>query len=44
MISPEDFATETLGQLETARTRFLSAYRSIPRRLGEALFERMNSR
>jgi len=43
MISPEDFATEALAQLENDQDEILVGMSVNTRKQGEALFERMNS-
>ncbi|WP_027059591.1 SDR family oxidoreductase [Mesorhizobium loti] len=43
MVSPDEFATEALAQLETDKDEVLVGISAQTRRLGEALFERMNS-
>lgn len=42
MVSPEEFATEALAQLEAGRDEILVGISAQTRRLGETLFERMN--
>ena len=44
MVSPEEFATETLAQLEADKDEILVGVSVETRRLGEAMFERMNNR
>ncbi|WP_027548177.1 SDR family oxidoreductase [Bradyrhizobium sp. WSM2254] len=44
MVSPEEFATETLAQLEADKDEILVGISVETRRLGEAMFERMNNR
>ncbi|MGM4896705.1 SDR family oxidoreductase [Tardiphaga sp. 839_C3_N1_4] len=44
MVSPEDFVTEALAQLEANKDEVLVGISAQTRQLGEALFERMNSR
>lgn len=44
MVTPEDFATEALAQLEADKDEVLVGISAESRRLGEALFERMNNR
>ena len=44
MVSPEEFATETLAQLEADKDEILVGVSIETRRLGEAMFERMNNR
>jgi uncharacterized oxidoreductase len=44
MMSAADFATEALAQLRTDQDEILVGISADTRRLGEALFERMNSR
>jgi uncharacterized oxidoreductase len=44
MMSATDFATEALAQLRTDKDEILVGVSAETRRLGEALFERMNSR
>ena len=44
MVTPEEFATETMAQLEAGQNEVLVGVSVDTRRLGEALFERMNNR
>ena len=44
MMSPEDFATEALAQLESDQVEIMVGMAANTRKLGEALFDRMNSR
>lgn len=44
MVTPEDFVTEALAQLEADKDEVLVGISAQTRQLGEALFERMNSR
>lgn len=44
MVTPEEFATEALAQLEADKDEVLVGISVQTRQLGEALFERMNSR
>jgi uncharacterized oxidoreductase len=44
MVTPEEFATETLAQLEADKDEVLVGVSAKTRELGEAMFERMNSR
>jgi uncharacterized oxidoreductase len=44
MMSAEDFAVEALAQLESDRDEILVGMSANTRKLGEALFERMNGR
>lgn len=44
MVTPEDFATEALSQLEADKDEVLVGVSAKTRELGEAMFERMNSR
>lgn len=44
MVSPEEFATEALAQLEAGKDEVLVGISAQTRQLGETLFERMNSR
>jgi uncharacterized oxidoreductase len=44
MVSPEEFATQALDGLENHQDEILVGVSVDTRRLGEALFERMNSR
>lgn len=44
MVSPEEFATETLAQLEADKDEILVGVSVETRRLDEAMFERMNNR
>lgn len=44
MVSPEEFAAEALAQLEADKDEILVGISADTRRLGEALFERMNNR
>jgi uncharacterized oxidoreductase len=44
MVTPEDFAIEALAQLETDKDEVLVGVSAKTRELGEAMFERMNSR
>jgi uncharacterized oxidoreductase len=43
MMSPEDFATEALAQLEKDQDEVLVGVSANTRKLGEALFERINT-
>ena len=42
MMSPEDFATEALAQLESDQNEIMVGMAANTRKLGEALFDRMN--
>jgi uncharacterized oxidoreductase len=42
MMSPEDFATEALAQLEKDQDEILVGMSANTRKQGEALFDRMN--
>ncbi|WP_259674005.1 hypothetical protein [Rhizobium sp. NZLR10] len=44
MVTPEAFATEALAQLEAGNDEVLVGVSVQTRKLGEAMFERMNSR
>ncbi len=44
MVTPEEFATEALAQLEADKDEVLVGVSAKTRELGEAMFERMNSR
>lgn len=44
MVTPEDFATEALAQLAEDKDEVLIGIAAQARQMGEALFERMNSR
>lgn len=44
MVSPDEFATEALAQLEADKDEVLVGISADTRRMGEALFERMNNR
>jgi uncharacterized oxidoreductase len=44
MVTPDEFATETLAQLEADKDEILVGVSAKTRELGEAMFERMNSR
>jgi uncharacterized oxidoreductase len=44
LMSPEDFATEALAQLESDQVEIMVGMAANTRKLGEALFDRMNSR
>ncbi|MBA8879168.1 SDR family oxidoreductase [Phyllobacterium myrsinacearum] len=44
MVSPEEFATEALAQLKAGKDEVLVGVSADTRRMGETLFERMNSR
>ena len=44
MVSPDEFAAEALAQLEADKDEVLVGISAQTRQLGEALFERMNSR
>jgi uncharacterized oxidoreductase len=44
MVTPEAFATEALAQLEADKDEVLVGVSVDTRRVGEALFERMNGR
>lgn len=44
MMSPEDFATEALAQLESDQVEIMVGMAANTRKLGEALFDRMNTR
>ncbi|MBB6367468.1 hypothetical protein FHR56_002633 [Xanthomonas sacchari] len=42
MVTPEDFAAETLAQLAEGKDEVLVGTSARTRQLGEAMFERMN--
>jgi len=44
MMSPEDFATEALARLESDQVEIMVGMAANTRKLGEALFDRMNTR
>jgi uncharacterized oxidoreductase len=44
MMTPEEFATEALAQLEASKDEVLVGISAKTRELGEAMFERMNNR
>jgi uncharacterized oxidoreductase len=44
MMSPEDFATEALALLANDQDEILVGMAANTRKLGEAMFDRMNSR
>jgi len=44
MMSPDDFATEALAQLEGDQNEIMVGMAANTRKLGEALFDRMNGR
>ncbi|WP_247750795.1 hypothetical protein [Rhizobium sp. B209b/85] len=44
MVTPEEFATHALAQLEADKDEVLVGVSAQTRELGEAMFERMNSR